>query len=90
MTEMRKKIALMVKPVWEANREECMDRGTALAMLMGNFRAEANGTEPLYSWGTNTEEQITMAREWYNSIPTSTERMVEYMHILKIVEKMDW
>lgn len=86
LKNIRTEIAELVYPIWKANRPEAADRGIALNMLISNARAKG---EPLYSWGTLTEEQQNKAREYFKGM-TKYEVEREYTAINKILDKLVW
>lgn len=84
----RTEIAELVYPIWKANKEKVMDRDSALLMLISNATVK-KGKEPLYSWGTLTEEQKQKAKDYFAGM-TKYEIEREYTAIKKILKKLVW
>lgn len=83
-------IAKMVKPIWEANRPEAMDRSIALGMLTSNLQHEERANKKmLYDCGSLTPDQLAEAKAIWAKVP-QYERGVEHTKILAIVNELEW
>lgn len=83
-------IAKMVKPIWEANRPEAMDRSIALGMLTSNLqREEREGKLMLYNCGSLTPDELAEGKAIWAKVP-AYERGAEHKEILDIVNELEW
>lgn len=92
-------IAKMVKPIWEADREnakakgkdpEAMDRSIALGMLTSNLQHEERENKVmLYDCGSLTPDELAEAKAIWKKVPQYL-RGAEHKLILDIVNKLEW
>lgn len=88
--EERMTIAKMVKPIWEANRDEAQDRSIALGMLTSNLQHEERENKVMkYDCGTLTPDEIAEGKKIWAKVPRFM-RGVEHKRILDIVEELEW
>lgn len=86
----RMTIAMMVKPIWEANRPEAADRSIALGMLTSNLQhEERENKKMLYDNGTLTPDQLAEGKEIWKKVPKH-ERGVEHQKILEVLSEIEW
>lgn len=88
--EMTNKLAQAVRPIYEANKGEGMDRASYVSMLVSNLAyKERADKRMIYDCGNLTADELAAMIDYYEQL-NEGERGQEYMAVCELVNAQDW